>query len=94
MKPVYIDWEKQDVTIIEKNGYMTKLRDEYTGGEGYIPESEIWYFDEKPHVYQFMSSFPAVRKGERVSVFDEDETMSLVITENATVGWLPSDIIE
>lgn len=94
LKPVYIDWEKQDITIIEKNGYMTKLRDEYTGGEGYIPESEIWYFDEKPHVYQFLSSFPAVRKGERVSIFDEDETMSLVITENATVGWLPSDIIE
>lgn len=52
------------------------------------------FFDEKPHVYQFLSSFPAVRKGERVSVFYEDETMSLVISENATVGWLPSDIIE
>ena len=94
MKPVYIDWEKQDITIIEKNGYMTKVRDEYSEGEGLIPDREIYFFDEKPHVYQFLSSFPAVRKGERVSVFDEDETMSLVITENATVGWLPSDIIE
>ena len=94
MKPVYVDWEKQDITIIEKNGYMTKVRDEYSGGEGLIPDREIYFFDEKPHVYQFLSSFPAVRKGELVSVFDEDETMSLVITENATVGWLPSDIIE
>ena len=94
MKPVYIDWEKQDITIIEKSGYMTKVRDEYSGGEGLIPDREIYFFDEKPHVYQFLSSFPAVRKGERVSVFYEDETMSLVISENATVGWLPSDIIE
>lgn len=43
MKPVYIDWEKQDLTIIEKNGYMTKVRDEYSGGEGLIPDREIYF---------------------------------------------------
>jgi len=32
--------------------------------------------------------------GEKVSVFYEDETMALVITEDSTVGWLPSEIIE
>ena len=43
MKPVYIDWEKQDITIIEKNGYMTKVRDEYSEGEGLIPDREIYF---------------------------------------------------
>lgn len=93
-QPVYIDWEKQDISIVEKMGYFTKVKDEYTGGEGLIPGHEIYYFDEKPHVYQFLSSFPNVKKGEKVSVFYEDETMALVITENSTVGWLPSEIIE
>ena len=63
-------------------------------GEGLIPDREIYFFDEKPHVYQFLSSFPAVRKVSGYRSFYEDETMSLVISENATVGWLPSDIIE
>ena len=35
MKLVYIDWEKQDITIIEKSGYMTKVRDEYSGRGSY-----------------------------------------------------------
>lgn len=93
-QPVYIDWEKQDISIVEKKGYFTKVKDQYTGGEGLIPSHEIYYFDEKPHVYQFLSSFPNAKMGEKVSVFYEDETMALVITEDSTVGWLPSEIIE
>lgn len=94
LKPVYTDWSNQHIVIIEDMGYITKIRDNITGREGYIPKREVFHFDGKTHVYQFMSAFPTVNKGERVFVCAEDDTMTLVITENAAVGWLPSEIIE
>lgn len=93
LTPVYVDWEKQDMTILEDMGYVMKLRDSHTGNEGIIPRREVFVFDGKPHVYQFLSSFPSVKKGEQVFVFTQDETMALVITKNAVVGWLPTDIL-
>lgn len=93
LTPVYVDWEKQDMTILEDMGYVMRLRDDYTGNEGIIPRREVFVFDGKPHVYQFLSSFPSVEKGEQVSVFTQDETMALVITKNAVVGWLPTNIL-
>ncbi len=94
LKPVYTDWSNQDIVILEDTGYIVKVRDNVTGREGYIPKREIFSFDGSFHIYQFLSSFPTVRKGERVSLCSEDETMTLVITENGTIGWLPSEIIE
>ncbi len=89
-----MDWSRQDIVILEEMGYVTKIRDNAGGGEGYIPKREIFNFDGKPHVYQFLSSFPIVNKGDIVSVCAEDDTMTLVITENAVVGWVPSEIID
>lgn len=94
LQPVYVDWTQQDMVILDEMGYVTKIRDNISGIEGYFPKREIYEFDGKPHVYQFLSSFPAVNKGETVSVCAEDGTMTLVITENAVVGWIPSEIID
>lgn len=94
LQPVYVDWTHQDMVILDEMGYVTKIRDNISGIEGYFPKREIYEFDGKPHVYQFLSSFPAVNKGETVSICAEDGTMTLVITENAVVGWIPSEIID
>ncbi|MGN0634329.1 MAG: metallophosphoesterase family protein [Oscillospiraceae bacterium] len=92
--PVYVDWSNQDMVILGEKDGMMKVRDNVTGGEGYIPQREIYDFDGKLHVYQFLSSFPTVKKGENVSVCAECRGMYLVITERAEVGWIPADIID
>lgn len=93
LEPVYVDWSDQDIEILGEKCGILKLRDNVTGGVGYIPQRELYDFDGKLHVYQFLSSFPTVKKGERVSVCAEDNGMLLVITEKGTVGWLPQNLI-
>lgn len=94
LTPLYVDWSDQDMVILEEKDDMVKLRDNVTGNVGYIPKREVYDFDGKIHVYQFLSSFPTVKKGEQVSVCAESKNMYLVITENAAVGWLPKEIID
>ncbi len=94
LKPLYVDWEQQDIEVLDDSDYLVKLRDNHTGYEGVIPKNQLYYFDEKPHIYQFMSSFPTVKKNEQVFVFYKDEKMALVITQNGSVGWLPIEIIQ
>lgn len=94
LSPVYVDWSDQDMVILEEKDDMVKLRDNVTKNEGFIPKREIYDFDGKIHVYQFLSSFPTVKKGEQVSVCAESKNMYLVIAENSVVGWLPKEIID
>lgn len=94
MTPLYVDWKNQDIEIIDDSDYLVRLRDNYTGFEGVIPKNQVYYFDEKPHIYQFMSAFPTVKKGEQVFVFYKDEKMVLVIQKDGQVGWIPVEIIE
>lgn len=94
LKPLYVDWGNQDIEILSEKDGFCKLRDNVSGAEGYLPKCEVYDFDGVKRVFRFLSSFPTVKKGERVSVFKEDGDFSLVITENAVVGWLPKKIIE
>ena len=93
LKPVYVDWSNQDMVILEEKNNILHLRDNITGNEGYIPKREIYEFDGAIHVYQFLSSFPTVKKGEQVYICEEDNEMALVITKDAVVGWLPAEIL-
>lgn len=93
LSPQYVDWSNQDIQILwEENGIM-KVRDNVKKVSGYIPKSQVYDFDGKFHIYQFLSSFPSVKKGEEVSVCKENAGLDLVITNSGKVGWLPKNII-
>ena len=94
LTPQYVDWSNQDIVILERKDEILKVRDNVTGIEGYIPQREVYDFDGKLHVYQFLSSFPTVKRGETVSICGKTNNLYLVITENANVGWLPKNIIK
>ena len=94
LTPKYVDWSNQDIMILDDNGEILKVRDNVTGVEGYIPKRNVYEFDGALHIYQFLSSFPTVKSGEFVSVCGETESLYLVITEKAIVGWIPKDILE
>lgn len=93
LKPLYVDWSDQDMEILYEKAGFVKLRDNVSGAEGFLPRREIYEKDGRISVYQFLSSFPEVKRGEDVSVCAEDNGMLLVITERGRVGWLPKDII-
>lgn len=93
LKPKYVDWSNQKIKLLGEKDGLLHLYDEVTGSEGYIPKRELYEFDGDIHVYQCLSSFPDVKKGEKVNVCTEDSGMYLVITENSTVGWIPKDVI-
>lgn len=92
LKPVYINWSDQDITVLEESGGIMRLRDNVTGGEGYIPKRKVYQKDGRLEVYQWLSSFPTVLSGEEVSVCAEYDGLCYVITERAEVGWIPAEI--
>lgn len=94
LRPVYVDWSDQDIEIISEKDGILYVKDNVTGGKGYIPKHKVYENDGKLHIYQFLSSFPKVKRGEQVFVCEENNGLSLVITERAVVGWIPSDIID
>lgn len=94
LKPVYVDWSNQDMIILDEKNGIVHLHDNVTGNEGFIPKREVYEFDGAIHVYQFLSSFPSVQKGEQVYFCNESNDMALVITKEAVVGWLPKTILE
>ena len=94
LKPLYVDWSNQDMVILDEKDGIVHLRDNVTGNEGYIPKREAYEFDGAIHVYQFLSSFPTVQKGQQVYFCNEDNDMALVITKDAVVGWLPIRILK
>lgn len=94
LKPVYVDWSNQDMVILDDKNGIVHLRDNVTGGEGYIPKREVYEKDGNIHVYQFLSSFPTVKEGEHVYCCQEDNNMTLVITKDADVGWIPTSILK
>lgn len=94
LNPEYVDWSNQDIIILGEKDKILKVRDNITGVEGYIPKRNVYDFDGKLRIYQFLSSFPTVKKGELVSVCGENDKLYLVITEKAIVGWIPKDILE
>ena len=94
LRPVYVDWSNQDIEIISEKDGIIYVKGNVTGGKGYIPKHKVYENDGKLHIYQFLSSFPKVKRGEQVFVCEENNGLSLVITERAVVGWIPSDIID
>ena len=81
LKPLYVDWSNQDMVILDEKDGIVHLRDNVTGNEGYIPKREAYEFDGAIHVYQFLSSFPTVQKGQQVYFCNEDNDMALVEKE-------------
>lgn len=94
LKPLYVDWLNHDIEVLDDSDYFVKVRDNVTKYEGLVAKNQIYYFDDKPHIYLFMSSFPTVKKDDEVFVFSKDEKAALVTASNGQVGWIPIEIIE
>lgn len=94
LKPVYINYENNDYTLIKKENGLVLLRDNKSKQEGYIPENEVYYEKSKPLVYQWLSSFPSIKKGEEFFYVGEQNGYALIITNDGIVGWVPKDCVE
>ncbi len=94
LEPVYVDWSYQKIRLLGERDGLLYLKNEVTGESGYIPKREIYVSDGNISVYQFLSAFPEIRKGESVSVCCNNGKYSFVTTERAAVGWVPSSAID
>ncbi len=99
LEPVYVSVDikdvkgTQDIEILSEANGIARLRDNISGNEGWLPVSRIYYINGRPCIYDFLSSFPSVKKGESVSCFSESGKLVNVITESGIVGWIPKKII-
>lgn len=95
LEPQYVDWSNQHIEVLNYKDGLYKLKDNVTGAIGYIPKREVYKNqDGSITVYQSLSAFPSVKKGEYVNVCAVDIGHALVITENGKVGWIPKEIID
>ena len=94
LTPQYVDWSNQDIEILSEKCGLLKVHDKVRNVCGYIPKRSAYKKDGRITVYQTLSSFPEVKKGEWVNVCSEDNGLLLVITQNGKVGWIPAENID
>ncbi len=94
LNPVYTNWSNQDIEILSTEEGLAYVRDNVTGQSGYIPESRIYDSKGVKSVYDFLSAFLSVKKGESVFYVEERNGYAKIITDNGKVGWIPKKCLE
>lgn len=93
-KPVYTDWSNQDIQILSADEGLAYVRDNVTGKTGYVPENSIYDNNGVKEIYEFLSAFPSVKKGESVFYVDERNGYARIITGRGEIGWIPKKYLE
>ncbi len=92
----YSDFEKHSFTKIEGEACkgFVRLHNNDTGAEGISPENMFGESEGELRCWANLDSFPAVNKGETVSIFSESGDYYWGITERGEVGNIPKSVFD
>lgn len=93
-KPIYCDYEKSDLDIIEQQGDFKAVYNKADGAKGLIPENWLGYWNDKFHGWINLSSFLSVKKGECFYAYNETENFYFGIAQNGQVGFVPKTAVD
>lgn len=88
-KPIYVNWESHELTVIGKQKDFLEVKINQTGETGLIHENRCGYWDEKLHGWMCLDAFLSVSAGESFAIAGETEEFFLGIAENGQVGFVP-----
>lgn len=91
--PVYVDVDNEDLTVIGEHDGFTELRNNISGETGLLISEQVYNTDNGIRVWQNLSAFPAVKRGDRVSLVGSIRDYSFIINKEAQVGWIKSDLL-
>lgn len=86
---VYLNWERQDLTVIDRKEDFILVRINQTGESGLIPESHTGRWDGKLHGWIHLNCFLSASAGEKFCKCGETEKYYFGIKENGQIGFLP-----
>ena len=88
MKHIYCDPYDYSYSIIDIKDGLAKVKIETTGEEGCIPSDFIYQKnDGNVQIWDSLSAFPDLSKGDIVRVCDNAGEYSKIVTEDCTVGF-------
>lgn len=88
-KPVYVDWEHWDLTVIDKREDFYLVKINQTGETGLIPQSHTGEWDGKLHGWIHLSCFLSAEAGEKFCKCGETQEYFFGIKDNGKTGFLP-----
>ncbi len=88
-KPVYLNWEDQDLTVIEQKEDFLLVKINQTGETGLIHEDHTGVWEDKLHGWLNLSCFLSANSGEKFYRCGETKKYLFGILENGQVGFLP-----
>lgn len=88
-KPIYVNWEKHDFTVLGKEKDFLRVKINQTGETGLIYEKYCGEWEGIVHGWTHLDAFLSVSEGEEFSAADETEEYYFGIAENGQVGFVP-----
>lgn len=88
-KPIYLNWEKHDLTVLEEREDFLYVKINQTEETGLIAKSHIGQWDGKIHGWINLNSFLSASVGEKFCRCGETERFFFGISEKGQVGFLP-----
>lgn len=88
-KPIYLNWENQDLSVIEEQDDFLYVKVNQTNETGLIAKSHIGQWDGKIHGWINLNSFLTANLGEKFYRCGETNKFFFGISENGQVGFLP-----
>lgn len=88
-KPVYVDWEHWDLTVIDKREDFYLVKINQTGETGLIPKSHTGEWDGKLHGWIHLNCFLSAEVGEKFCKCGETQEYFFGIKDNGKTGFLP-----
>lgn len=88
-KPVFLNWEKQDITVLEQKEDFLLVKINQTGETGLIPENHTGQMDGRLHGWINLNCFLSAAAGEKFCKCGETEKYFFGISEKGQVGFLP-----
>lgn len=92
--PVYTDWSDQDIEALSIDNGLAFVCDNKTGKTGYIPKSKVYDVKENKQIWDFLSAFPPVSKGELVYYVEDSDGYARIIKKSGEVGWISEKYLE
>ena len=85
----------QQVPLFSPDGnQIAFVRDNKTGKTGYIPKSKVYDIKGTKQIWDFLSAFPPVSKGEYVYYAESSDGYARITKESGEVGWIPAKCLE
>lgn len=89
VKPIYVNWESDLLTVAEKRGDFLRVIKNGNGETGLICEKFCGEWDGSLHGWVNLNIFISVNEGEDFAVAGETENYFFGIAENGQVGYVP-----